>query len=84
MSFNDFIKKYNSKNKATNDMKRYEALKKIGLVSKVGICLTDGDFLRNYGIVNLHPSRGTHWVCCIKDCYFDSYGCSPPINFFIN
>ena len=63
--------------------KIYEVLKKIGLDSNVGICLTDGDFSRNYGIVNLHPSRGTHWVCYIKDCYSDSYGCSPPKNFLI-
>ena len=31
----------------------------------------------SYGIVNLHPSRGTHWVLYIKDCYFDSCGCPP-------
>ena len=57
-------------------------MKKIGLDSKVGIYLGDGDFLTSYGIVNLHPSRGTHWVLYIKDCYFESYGCSPPKNLF--
>ena len=50
----------------------------MGLDSKVGIYLRDGDFSTNYGIVNLHPSRRSPWVCYIKDCYFDSYGCSPP------
>ena len=29
-------------------------------------------------VLNLHPSQGTHCVCYIKDCYFDSYGFSPP------
>ena len=40
--------------------------------------MRDGIFSKNYGIVNLHPSRGTHWVKYIKDCYFDSNGISPP------
>ena len=53
-------------------------MKKIGLDAKTGIYLRDGDFLTSYGIVNLYPSRGIHWVLYIKDCYFDSYGCSPP------
>ena len=83
--FNDFVHKYNLKNKATSNIKIYEVLKKIALDSKVGIYLRDGDFLilTSYGIVNLHPSRGTHWVLYNKDCYFDSYGCSPPKNFLI-
>ena len=25
-------------------------------------------------IVNLHPSKGTHWVCYINENYFDDYG----------
>ena len=77
MTFNDFIKKYNLKNKATNNIKIYEVLKKIGLDSKVGFYLRDEVFSTNYGIINLHPSRGTHWVCYTKGCYFDSYGCAP-------
>ena len=44
----------------------------------MGIYLRDGDFLTSYGIVNLHPSRGTHWVLYFRDCNFDSFGCSPP------
>ena len=35
-------------------------MKKMELDSKVGIYLRDGDFSTNYGVVNLHPSRGTH------------------------
>ena len=78
MSFNDFVHKHNLKNKATSFIKKYEVLKKLGLDSKVGIYLRDGDFLTSFGRVSLHPSRGTHWVMYNKDCYYDSYGCSPP------
>ena len=78
MTFNEFVPEYNLKNKARSNIKKYEVLKKIGLDSKVGIHLRDGDFLTSYGIVNLHPSKGTHWVCYINENYFDSYGCSPP------
>ena len=40
--------------------------------------MRDGDFSTNYGKVNLHSSRGTHWVCFFKVCHFDSHGCPPP------
>ena len=53
-------------------------MKQIGLDSKVGICLRDGSFSSDIGIVNLHPSKGTHWVCYLNENYFDSYGCTPP------
>ena len=53
-------------------------MKKIGLDSKVGIYLRDGPFLSDKGVVNLNPSRGTHWICNINEKYFDSYGCAPP------
>ena len=78
MTFNDFIKKYNLRNKATSNIKIYEVLKNIGLDKKVEIYLRDGLFTTDIGIVNLHPSKGTHWVCYINENYFDSYGCSPP------
>ena len=44
MSFNDFVHKYKLKDKATSNIKIYEILKKLGLDSKVGIYLRDGDF----------------------------------------
>ena len=78
LSFNDFIHKSILKNKATNNMKIYKVLKKLGLDSKLGIYLRDDNFSSKYGILNLHTSRGTQWVCYIKDCYFDSYGCPAP------
>ena len=43
----------------------------------VGIYLRDGLFSSDIGIVNLHPSKGSHWVTYLKENYFDSYGCVP-------
>ena len=76
MTFNDFIKKHNLKNKATSNIKKQQVLSSLGL-NDVGIYLRDGSFSRDIGIVNLHPSKGTHWLCYINENYFDSYGCSP-------
>ena len=78
MSFSDFAHKYNLKSKATSNLKLYEALKNTEIDSKVGIYLRDGLFSSVVGVVKLHPSKGTHWVCFTNENYFDSYGCSSP------
>ena len=78
VSFNDFIEKYSLKNEATSNLNLYEVLKKIGLDTKVGFYLRDGQFSADIGIVNLHPTKGTQWVCYINEKYFDGYVCSPP------
>ena len=77
MTFKEFIKKHNLKNKATSNIKIQQVLNSIGL-NNVGIYLRDGPFEFDIGIVNLHPSKGSHWVFYINENYFDSYGCSPP------
>ena len=77
MTFNDFIKKYKLKNKATPNIKIHQVLSSLSL-DDVGIYLRDGPFESDIGIVNLHPSKGTHWICYINENYFDSYGCAPP------
>ena len=77
MSFNEFIKKHNLRNQATSNIKIQQVLNSVGL-NNVGIYLRDGPFSTDLGIVNLHPSKGTHWACYINENYFDSYGCSPP------
>ena len=77
ISFNEFIKKHNLKNKATSNIKIQKVLNSIGL-NKVGIYLRDGPFSRDIGIVNLHPSKGSHWVTYINGNYFDSFGCASP------
>ena len=77
MTFNDFVQKFMLRNKATSNIKIHQVLNSNGL-DNVGIYLRDGPFKSNIGVVNLHPNRGTHWVCYINENYFDSYGCSPP------
>ena len=77
ITFNDFIKKFNLKNKATSDIKIQNILSSLSL-NDVGIYLRDGPFKSNIGIVNLHPSKGTHRVCYNNEIYFDSYGCVCP------
>ena len=72
-------KKFNLKNKATSNIKIQKVLTSIGL-DNVGIYLRDGPFSSDIRIVNLHPSKGTHWVCYINENYFDSYGCVCPKN----
>ena len=60
MSFKDFIKNYNLR-KATSNIKIYQNLCSIGLRYFV-IYLRDGMFESDIGIVNLHPTKGTHWL----------------------
>ena len=61
------------KNKATNSVKIYEVLKKIGLDSKVGNFLRGRPFLSDNGVAKLYTSKGTHWFCNINENYFDCY-----------
>ena len=72
MTFDDFIKKYKLK-KTTSKIKIQQALSSFSL-NDVGIYLRDGTFESEIGIVNLHPAKGTHWVCYKNENYFDSYG----------
>ena len=84
MTFNDFIKKHNLKNKATSNIKIQQVLSSLSL-NDVGIYLRDGLFKSDIGIVNLHPSKGTHWVTYMNENYFDSYGvvCPKKLSKFI-
>ena len=77
MTFNDFVHKHNLKNKATSNIKSYQVLDSVGL-DNVGIYSRDGSFSTDIGIVDLHPSKGTHWVCYINENSFDTFGCVPP------
>ena len=84
ITFNDFIKKHNLRNKATSNMKIQQVLNSIGL-NNVGIYLREGPFKSDIGIVNLQPNRGSHWVSYINENYFDSYGvvCPKKLSKFI-
>ena len=73
MLFNDFVHRYKLKNKATSNIKKQQVLDSFGL-DNVGICLRDVPFSTDIGIVNLHPSKRSHWVCYMHQNYFDSYG----------
>ena len=77
ITFNEFTKKYKFKDKTTSNIKIQKVLTSIGL-DNVSIYLRDGPFSGGIGTVNLHPSKGTHWVCYINENYFDVYGCVPP------
>ena len=77
ITFNDFIKKYKLKNKATSNIKTQQVLSSLSLID-VGTYLRDGPFKSDNGNVNLHPSKRTHWVPYLNENYFDSYGCAPP------
>ena len=82
--FNDFVKKYKLKNKATSNKKIHQAFSSLSL-NDVGIYLRDGLFESDIGIVSLHPSKGTHWVCYVNENYFDRYGvvCPKKLSKFI-
>ena len=77
MTFNDFIHKYKFKNKETSNLKTPELFSAWSL-NEVGIQLRDGPFESDIRIVNLHLLKGTHWVACINEIFFDSFGCAPP------
>ena len=73
LTFNEFIKKYNLKNRATSNMKIQQVLSSLSM-NGVGFYLRDGSLKSDIGLANLHPSKGSHWVCYINENYFDSYG----------
>ena len=77
-SFKEFVNKYGLKNEATSNVEMKEILKLIN--TSCGIYMRDDKFTTTRGIVNLHPTKGTHWVMFVNEFYFDSYGCPPPLN----
>ena len=76
---NEIVEKYGLKNEATSNVKIKEILDILKLNS-TGIYMRDDKFTTPSGIVNLHPTKGTHWVMFVNEWYFDSYGCPPPTN----
>ena len=78
LSFKEFVDKYGLKDEATSNIKIKEVLDKLTI--PVGIYMRDDKFTTTSGVVNLHPTKGTHWVMFSGKFYFDSYGCPPPTN----
>ena len=76
LSFKEFVDKYGLKDEATSNLKIKEVLDKLTI--PVGIYMRDDKFTTTAGIVNLHPTKGTHWVMFSDKFHFDSYGCPPP------
>ena len=72
MTFNDFVRKHDLENKATSNKKNQQVLSSSSL-DDVGIYSRDSPFKSDIGIVNKHPSKGTHWVCYLNNNYFHSY-----------
>ena len=62
---------------ATSKIKNYQVLSSLSL-SDVGIYLRDSPFESDVGNINLHTTKGTHWVVYIDENSFHSYGCSLP------
>ena len=60
--FNDFVLKHSLRIRATSNIKIQQVLDSIGL-DNVGIYIRDGPFSSDIGIVILHWSKETHWVC---------------------
>ena len=56
ITFNDFVQKYNLKNKATSKIKFQQDLCSIGL-DNAWIYLRDGPFSSDIGIGHLHQSK---------------------------
>ena len=79
LSFKDFVEKYGLNNEATSNVKTKEILK-LMKITECGIYMRDDKFNTTSGIVNLHPTKGTHWVTYKNQNYFVSYGCPPPTN----
>ena len=78
LSFKEFVDKYELKNEATSNVKIKEILNELNIPA--GIYMRDDKFTTTSGIVNLHPTKGTHWVMYSDQYYFDSYGCPPPLS----
>ena len=78
LSFKEFVNKYELKNEATSNVEIKEILKLMN--TSCGIYMRDDKITTTSGIVNLHPTKGTHWVMFVNEFYFDSYGCPPSPN----
>ena len=85
LSFKEFVEKYGFKGEATSNVKNKEILDTLSAfgilkLNSTGRYMRDDKFTTTSGLVNLHPTKGTHWVIFSDKFYFDSYGCPPPTN----
>ena len=78
LSVKEFVEKYGLKIEATSNVKITEILNVKDIPA--GVYMRDDKFTTTTGTVDLHPTKGTHWVMFTNQTYFDSYGCPPPTN----
>ena len=67
LSFKEFVDKFRLTNEATSNVKIKEILNEINI--PCGIY----KFTATSGIVNLYPTKGTHWVMFVNEFYFDFF-----------
>ena len=72
LTFNQFLKKYNIKNKSTSNIEINKVNPSVEIVTKSQLIKT------NKTIINLDDEKGTHWTLLIDGFYFDPFGVSPP------
>ena len=72
LSFKEIVNMYGLQDQATSNIKIKEVLDKLTIPA--GNYMTDDTFTTTAGAVNLHPTKGTHWVMFTNKNYFDSYG----------
>ena len=87
ISFYDFIHEYILKNKSTSIIKIQQTLSTFNLLNirdancrrslhDVRVYLSVGSFIIDGEIVDLHPTKGMHWVAYPYQKNFISNGCS--------
>ena len=67
---------FERKHEALSNTKLKEVLNKVVINTK--IYMGDSQFTTRGGILNLHPTRGTHWVFFINEKKIEAHGCQPP------
>ena len=60
LSFKEFVDKYGLKNEANSNVKIQQILNELHLPTK--IYMRGDTFSTDWWIVNLHSTKGTHWV----------------------
>ena len=60
LSFKEFVNKYKLKSEATSNFKIGQILSELKISAKVYMRVDK--FNTSIGIVNLHATKGTHWV----------------------
>ena len=75
LSFNDPIRKYSLKNRATSIIKIQQILSSLSVTD---LKLYSSPSKTDRKIVSLHPFWCSQWVLYFHECSFDSYGIPPP------